>query len=188
MQWNEHIRLKGKHAFLSPSNYHWINYTVEKLQATYFNRKKVEEGTALHAFAASAIEKKIKLASRKKALYCFVNDSIGFGMDPEVVLYYSDNCFGTADAIKFDDETMTLRVFDLKTGETEAKFYQLDIYSALFCLEYGYDPRTIRIIERIYQYNGYREYEPDGEYIFNLMETIIKADSVVDRLESNEYV
>ena len=31
MHFKEHSNLAGAHAFLSPSSYHWINYTTEKL-------------------------------------------------------------------------------------------------------------------------------------------------------------
>src|SRR5699024_1520103 len=103
MNFNEHYNLKGKHAFLSGSNHHWINYDQEKLKQVFINAKAKEEGTILHDFASMAVKKKIKLAPLKKALNLFVNDAIGFGMESEQVLYYSDNCFGTADAILFKD-------------------------------------------------------------------------------------
>jgi hypothetical protein len=38
------------HSFLSPSNYHWLNYTPEKLEAVYLNQKAKEEGTMLQSF------------------------------------------------------------------------------------------------------------------------------------------
>ena len=87
MEFNTHFDLNGKHAFLSGSNYHWINYTPDKLEQVYANLKKKEEGTLLHAFASMAIQKRIKLAPLKKALNMFVNDAIGFGMVSEQVLY-----------------------------------------------------------------------------------------------------
>ena len=42
MNFNEHLDLKDKHAFLSPSKYHWINYDDEKLDTTYFKAMAVE--------------------------------------------------------------------------------------------------------------------------------------------------
>ena len=42
MNFNEHSHLEGLHAFLSPSRYHWINYSDEKLDATYTTAKAVE--------------------------------------------------------------------------------------------------------------------------------------------------
>lgn len=181
MNFNQHWDLKSKHAFLSGSNHHWINYDEDRLREVYKNVKAKEEGTQLHAFAAVAIEKRIKLAPLKRALNMFVNDAIGFGMTPEQVLYYSDNCFGTADAILFNNDI--LRIHDLKTGITRVSFNQLDIYSAMFCLEYGIDPYTIIIQERIYQNNGFEERQPDPEDIKFIMDKIVSFDMIVDEMK-----
>ena len=32
---NRHPNLEGQHAFLSASNYHWINYSEDKVEETY---------------------------------------------------------------------------------------------------------------------------------------------------------
>src|SRR5690554_4108880 len=126
MEFNRHLDLQDKHAFLSASKYYWLNYTPEKLATVYANERKKEEGTALHAFASMAITKRIKLSTHKKTLNMFVNDCIGFGMTSEQVLYYSDNCFGTADAIKLTevDKQKVLRVFDYKSGVSRVSFKQ----------------------------------------------------------------
>ena len=163
MNFNEHYDLTGKHAFLSGSNYHWTNYTVEKLKQVYSNAQAKEEGTLLHAFAETAIRKRIKLAKLKKAVNLFVNDAIGFGMTPEQVLYYSDNCFGTADAILFKNNK--LQIHDLKTGISKVSFKQLEVYTAIFCLEYGVDPFGIEVEHRIYQGNEYQVNEPEAVVI-----------------------
>ena len=149
MQWNDHSRLTGQHAFLGASKYHWLNYDRDRLVDAYLSNQAKERGTRLHAFAAECIELKQKLPKSKKTLNAYVNDAIGFRMTPEVVLYYSPNCFGTADAIMFDDGV--LRIHDLKTGTVPAHMEQLYIYDALFCLEYDIDPVTIRFENRIYQ-------------------------------------
>ena len=159
MNFNRHSELDGLHAYLSPSSYHWLNYTPEKLEAVYHNQKRKEEGTILHAYASMAIEKRLKQANQKKALNMFINDSIGYKMTSEVVLYHSHNAFGTADAISFKDNL--LRIFDLKTGVTPPSFKQLDIYAALFCLEYGVNPEDINVEERLYQGNGFEVSIPD---------------------------
>ena len=169
------------HAFLSPSSYHWLNYTPEKLETTYRTSKMKEEGTVLHAFASMAIIKRIKLANIKKALNQFVNDSIGFKMESEKVLFYSPNIFGTADAISFKDNV--LRIFDLKTGVTKPSFKQLDIYAALFCLEYGVDPTTISIEERLYQGNGFEVNIPESLWIQDIMNKIVELDMVLDNIK-----
>lgn len=84
-------------------------------------------------------------------------------MTPEQPLYFSDNCFGTADAISFRKNE--LRIHDLKTGSTPANLKQLEIYAALFCLEYNKDPTSIKIVLRIYQNNEIFEEEPEGSVI-----------------------
>ena len=183
MNFNSHSDLKDAHSFLSPSNYHWLNYTPEKLEAVYRNQKSKEEGTILHAFAALAIEKRIKLANMKKAINMFVNDAIGYKMIPEQVLFYSLNSFGTADAISFKDNL--LRIHDLKTGITKPSFKQLDIYAALFCLEYGVNPEDIRVEERLYQGNGYEVNIPEPLYIRDIMETIMKFDVILENIKQN---
>ena len=183
MKFNDHSDLNGEHSFLSPSNYHWINYSREKLEAVYLNQRSKERGTVLHAFAATAIEEKIKLANHKKALNMFVNDCIGFKMEAEQVLYYSNNSFGTADAISFRDNM--LRIFDLKTGVTKPSFKQLDVYVALFCLEYGIDPKKIEIETRIYQGNGFEVSIPEPDYILDIMNTIEEFDIIIDNIKLN---
>jgi len=62
-------------------------------------------------------------------------------MTPEQVLYYSGNCFGTADSIAFKNNL--LRIHDLKTGAVPAHMEQLFIYDALFCLEYRIHPQDL---------------------------------------------
>ena len=133
MNWRDHSRLTGKHALLGASNYHWLNYDADRLTSAVLNYQAKERGTRLHAFAAECIDLKQKLPKNKKTLNTYVNDAIGFRMDTEQVLYYSDNCYGTADAISFNDGF--LRIHDLKTGAVPAHMEQLFIYAALFCLE-----------------------------------------------------
>lgn len=183
MNFNSHFDLKDKHSFLSPSNYHWMNYTPEKLETVYRNNKAKEEGVILHEFARLAIVKNIKLANVKKALNMFVNDAIGFRMTPEQVLYYSHNSFGTADAILFKDDF--LRIHDLKTGITKPSFKQLDAYTALFCLEYGVDPEKIQIEHRLYQGNGFEVNIPDPLYISDIMNIIVEFDILIDNIKLN---
>lgn len=183
MNFNDHSDLKDLHSFLSPSNYHWINYTPEKLEAVYLNQRAKEEGTILHAFAAIAIEKRLKMANQKKALNMFVNDSIGYKMKPEQVLFYSRNSFGTADSISFKDDL--LRIFDLKTGFNKASFKQLDTYAALFCLEYGVNPNDIKVEERLYQGNGFEVHIPEALQIQHIMDKIVEFDRIIENIKRN---
>jgi hypothetical protein len=144
-----HFNLTGQHAYLGASKYHWINYDEDKLALAYNRFLAAQKGTELHEFAARCIKLGQKLPKSKKTLNMYVNDAIGYRMKPEQVLYYSDNCFGTADAISFKDGL--LRIHDLKTGTTPAHIEQLMIYASLFCLEYKCKPSDIDIELRLYQ-------------------------------------
>lgn len=182
MRFNEHSNLEDSHAFLSPSKYHWINDSDDKLRGRYNNYLAHKTGVELHEFASSAIKKRIKLAKYKKALYMFVNDAIGFNMESEQVLYYSEHCYGTADAISFRDNL--LRIFDLKTGVTKASFSQLDVYAAIFCLEYGVSPYDIEIEERIYQGAGFESRNPHPDDIRYIMDKIVDFDRLLTTIDA----
>ena len=184
MNWNEHSKLRGSHAFLSPSNYHWINYDDEKLRKVYANNEAKTRGTKLHEFACEAITLGIKLPKSKRTLNAYINDAIGFRMTPEQVLYFSDNCYGCADAIAFDGRL--LRIHDLKTGDTIAHMEQLYIYAALFCLEYHVSPSTINFELRIYQSDDIVVDTPDASDIQNVMDIIKHADSVLFSIQREE--
>ena len=184
MNFNKHFELKDKHAYLGASKYHWLNYSDDKLIESYNNFLSVELGTELHDFARRAIELGIKLPKNKKTLNMYVNDAIGFRMTPEQPLYYSDNCFGTADAITFSKKL--LRVHDLKTGTTPASMNQLKIYDALFCLEYSVDPKSIQIINRIYQLNEIFEEDEDPEEIEDIEHKIIRFDNLIQSIKMGE--
>lgn len=184
MNFNEHGQLKGCHAFLSASKYHWVNYDEEKLATTYSNFLAVQKGTKLHDFAAQCIELGQKLPKSKKTLNMYVNDAIGFRMTPEQVLYYSDNCFGTADAISFRDGL--LRIHDLKTGATPAHMEQLMIYAALFCLEYRMKPAEIGMELRLYQSDEILIHEPEVDEIVPIMDKIVSFDKLIQRIKDQE--
>ena len=177
MQWRDHSRLTGKHAILGASNYHWLNYDAQRLSNAVVSLQAKERGTRLHALAAECIALKQKLPKSKKTLNAYVNDAIGFRMNTEQVLYYSDNCFGTADAIAFSDNF--LRIHDLKTGAVPAHMEQLYIYAALFCLEYGYDPKDIQIETRIYQNDDIWIENPSYEVIAPIIEKIKEFDPII---------
>lgn len=182
MNFNKHSELVGKHAFLSASKYHWVNYTDEKLDETYRRALAAQKGTELHEFANQAITLGIKLPRTNKTLNKYVNDAIGFRMDPEQVLFYSVNCFGTADAISFRDNL--LRIHDLKTGVTPASIRQLEVYAAIFCLEYGYKPSEINMELRIYQNDEVLIHSPEVHDITFIMNKIINFDRHIDILKA----
>ena len=184
MDFNPHYELEGLHAFLSASKYHWINYDEEKLTNSYLKYQAVQRGTRLHDLAAQLISEGIKLPKSKKTLNQYVNDAIGFKMTPEQPLYYSPNCFGTADTISFKKDF--LRIHDLKTGETPASIHQLEIYAALFCLEYGIAPSDIGIELRIYQLDEVQINNPESELIRSIMDKIIIFDQRIEKLKLEE--
>lgn len=184
MNFNKHLAVKGQHAFLGASRYHWINYDEEKLMTSYANYQAIQRGTELHEFAAQCIRLAQKLPRSHKTLNMYVNDAIGFKMTPEQVLYYSDNCFGTADAISFRNGQ--LRIHDLKTGATPAHMEQLLVYTALFCLEYNCRPSDISTELRIYQSDDIILYEPTSEDIVPIMDNIISFDKIIDRMKNEE--
>ena len=105
-------------------------------------------------------------------------------MKPEQVLYYSPNCFGTADAI--DLRGNTLRIHDLKTGKIPAHMEQLMIYAALFCLEYNIKPHDIEMLLRIYQNDDVQELKPEANDISAIAKKIIEADKIVNELRETE--
>lgn len=184
MNFLKHYNLEGQHAFLGASKYHWINYDKEKLMNTYKKHLATLKGTELHDFAAQCIRLGQKLPKSKKTLNMYVNDAIGFKMEPEQVLYYSDNCFGTTDAISFRNNL--LRIHDLKTGTVPAHMEQLLIYAALFCLEYKIKPGEIDIELRIYQSDEILYCNPTAEEILPIMDKIITFDKVIDNIKKEE--
>lgn len=183
MKWNNHSRdvPEGSHAFLGASKYSWLNYDEDKLLKAYNNYLAIQRGTILHSFAHDCITLKQKLPRSTKTLNMFVNDGIGFRMQSEQPLYYSENCFGTTDCIKFENNL--LRIHDLKTGSTPASFHQLEIYAALFCLEYSVDPFKIQYELRIYQNDEVQIESPTGDIIADIMKKIIRFDECIRKIK-----
>ena len=181
MNFNKHSGLDKKHAFLSPSGYHWLNYDDQKLNARWHTSQVAARGTALHDYALQAIRLGIRQPKSKQTIYMYINDALGFKLTPEQSLRYSDNCFGTADAIGFRNNT--LRIHDLKTGLGKTSVHQLEIYAALFCLEYGISPFEITIELRIYQNNEIQIFDPEPQTILDIMDTIMYMDAKVERFK-----
>lgn len=205
MKWNRHPELQGQHTFLSPSKYAFLRKTDDELVASYYNSFVSTVGTVTHEFAAECLRQRHSLEEgderhlafeliRKKipeeafdvgfifpTLMAYVNDSIGYGMDPEIGLMYSNLCGGTADAISF--RRKKLRIHDLKTGTSPAKIDQLMGYAALFFLEYGYKPESARTELRIYQSGDIFVCEPNPDELREVMETIVHADAVLQHLK-----
>lgn len=187
MQFTRHSELEGRHAFLSASQYSWINYTEEKLVDRFSTITAAAKGTELHNFASQAIDLGIKLPRNTKTLNSYVNDAIGFGMKTEQVLAYSENAFGTCDAIRFSrvrgSDRSLLRIHDLKTGVSPAKMDQLEVYTAFFCLEYRVRPSEIDVELRIYQNDEVVYHNPDLDKIVHIMDKIVTFDKIIKRLK-----
>lgn len=207
MIWKDYSRLKNTHAFCGASKYAWRNYDIEKLIQSKESSYASAIGTKLHEYAAQNIKYHFKIQKGDKRgvlrylivengfppsavdierlfpnLMNYVNDVIGFRMDPEVTLYYSDDFYGTADAISWRDNV--LRISDLKTGLMPASFMQLENYAAFFCLDYKVKPSQIEKLEfRIYQDGEIMLAEPDSEILFPIIDQIVEFNSVLSDFE-----
>lgn len=200
MNFNRHSEFEGKHAVFAASQPSWLNYDLETMLNRYKSSFSEKIGTIIHDYAHECIKYGIKssnTAACRRALCLellrkgipdfainedqwfltfneFVNDAIGYRMESEKVLLYSDRFFGTADAISFYKNK--LQVHDLKTGVRHANIDQLKIYASYFCLEYGVNPKDIDIILRIYQANDIIELVPEVDEITEIMNKVISFD------------
>lgn len=191
MRWNRHSRLEGAHAFLGASKHSWLGYDEDKLTESYYSYLATARGTKLHSIAAELIANRIKLPPTTATLNQYVNDAIGFRMKPEQLLYYSDNCFGTADAISYSETNSFLRIHDLKTGSTPVtdkygNLPQLEIYAALFFLEYDLDLGETDIELRVYQSDDIIVENPGIEQIAPIMDKIIAFDKLIEQIKREE--
>lgn len=185
MNFAKHSNLEGLHAPFSPSKSSWLRYDEEKALTVYRNMQAKEIGSRLHAWAKETIDLGIKQPRSKKTLYAYVNDAIGFKMSTEVVLYYSDYFFGTADSICFRNNF--LRIHDLKTGKHEASMEQLEIYAALFCLEYRVKPNELDGCElRLYQSDEVICHVPDPKDILAIMNKIAQLNKALEQFNYSE--
>lgn len=208
MIFNKHLELEGRHAILSPSKHYWLNYDDEGLMKNYISSFATEIGTLVHEYASDRIRFRMPMDAEneeaKNSLLVFllkngipfkvidldrifynlvpyVNDAIGYRMDSEIMLKYSDLCFGTADAISV--RRNWLRIHDLKTGQTPASMDQLLCYAGLFFLEYkrDYRPQTMKVELRIYQNQEVLVNQPSSEEVKAVMDKIIHGDSVLTK-------
>lgn len=208
MNFNQHSDLEGRHAFLGASRFSWLNYDAEKLKLVYKSQYANIMGTILHDLAHRCIKNKVKLSKGDRHLITltllengipqglinandildtlvpFVNDALGFRMETEQILYYTENAFGTADVISFRDNF--LRIHDYKSGIAPVHMEQLRIYAALFCLEYNAKPENIKIELRIYQKGEILYEEPDPKLIREIMNKIIDSDRLLRKIKEEE--
>ena len=187
MRFNNHRNLSGLHAPFTASQSSWLRYDDDKILEVYANKKAAEYGTRLHNWAAETINLGLKQPKSKKTICAYVNDAIGFKMDTEVVLFYSERFFGTADAICFNGKT--LRIHDLKTGKVgkiEGHMEQLEVYAALFCLDYRVKPGDIEIELRVYKNDEVITWKPTAEDIVPIMDKIIHLDKLLEKIDREE--
>lgn len=186
-EFNEHRKLSGLHAPFTASQSSWLRYDDEKVLEVYANKKAAEMGTRLHNWAAETIKLGLKQPKSKKTICAYVNDAIGYAMEPEVVLFYSERFFGTADAISFNKGV--LRIHDLKTGKTgkiEGHREQVEVYAALFCLEYRVKPGDIKFELRVYKNDEVDIWEPTAEDIVPIMDKIIHLNKLLEKIDCEE--
>lgn len=186
MNFIKHSELIDEHAFLGASKYSWLKYDEARLKEVWKNAQAVQRGTELHDFAKRCIELKIPLPRVRETLNMYVNDALRFQLTPEQPLYYSRNCFGTADAISFDENERFLRIHDLKTGAKKAQIDQLQIYAALFCLEYNQLPETMDMELRIYQNDEILVNNPPSDQIAEIMRKIVQFDDIIEKIKLEE--
>ena len=184
MQWKDRSTYVGQHAFLSPSKPYWINWDDDKLIFMYKQSLAAAKGTELHELAERLIKLHQNLPKKQLTLNMHVNDAIGYRMKPEQPLVYSNNAFGTTDAIYFDGKT--LRIHDLKTGSLKAKMEQLMAYAAFFCLDYGINPKDIKIELRIYQSNDIEICHPPTDAIIFIMAQATRFDRLINQVKEEE--
>lgn len=210
---NSHSSLEGKHALLSPSKYHWIFDNDEDFEKRFCSAYLADIGTLLHNIARKHIKYGYRLGKNDKRsvivelldsgipikvinyidfdgmyenLCSYVNDAISYRMSPEVILYFSESCFGTADALVYDEKKRFLRVHDLKTGSVQARMEQLYIYTALFFLEYKFLKVADTEIElRIYQKNDILLDNPSVDTIVPIMDKIKHFSDIVNGIKVN---
>jgi len=211
MLFNDHSQLEGLHAFLGASKYGWINWSDEIFEQRYYSQFASQLGVAIHELAKDSIKSRIKLTKQDRHLIemtlyrngiprgaydseviltnlmPFVNDAIGFHMTPEVILYYSNSAFGTADAIAFNEKEKKLRIHDLKTGSVASRIEQLMIYAALFCLEYRMKPADFTTELRIYQNFEVLIHTPEPLEIEKFMFMIRTRNDVVKKYQERDF-
>jgi hypothetical protein len=107
-------------------------------------------------------------------------------MEPEIPLYFSEDCFGTCDSI--GTRNGILRIHDLKTGITPASMKQLLIYAAIFFFEYCdlFKPHDMRTILRIYQNDAIVEHEPDLPELLMIMDRIKTQATLISYLREED--
>ena len=74
----------------------------------------------------------------------------------------------------------------MKTGEKDASLDQLEVYAALFCLEYRIDPSDIDIELRIYQKGEVIYGNATEEIIRPIMDKIVHSNKLLEKVNYGE--
>lgn len=186
MSSNPYSKFKGQHAPFSPSQPYWLRYDDDKVRDYIRSLRAAQMGTRLHELAAEHIDLRVPMPRNNKTLNAYVNDCIGMRMSPEEVVFYSPNCFGTADALRFDERKAKLYINDLKTGKTPPKMEQLWVYAALFCLQNGIRPGDLEVITRLYFQDDVVEENPSTEDLAQISDRIKTVDKIAQE-EDDTY-
>lgn len=207
MIFNKHSELEGKHALLGASKHSWLNYNDDQILKAYVSSFAPTIGTLVHEYAKDKIiyrqpmddnrsERNALLLHLLKndipyqvipldTIFCnlmpYVNDAIGFKMTPELVLYYNEYSFGTADAISYGRNV--LRIHDLKTGSTPASMDQLMIYAAWFYLEYKKEVnfQKSRTELRLYQNQEVIVHTPSHQELTGIMDKVVHGALTIEQ-------
>ena len=78
---------------------------------------------------------------------------------------------------------MHLRIHDFKSGVTKPCLRQLEVYAALFCMEYNIKPRDIQIELRIYWQDQIIVGEPTPADIVPIIDKIKDSDNFINTLK-----
>ena len=116
-----------------------------------------------------------------EAVKFYINDGIGYKMTVEQPVVYSDKIYGTMDTVCFNDNL--LRIHDLKTGSHEADMEQLEVYAALFCLEYDFKPSELEFELTLYQWDGKVVHNPTVENLLPIIDAIITTNKIAANVE-----
>jgi hypothetical protein len=76
------------------------------------------------------------------------------------------------------------QLHDFKSGVIPGSIHQVEVYAALFCLEYGMKPGKIKMELRVYQDDHMEFVIPDTDVIAHIMSKIITFDKRIELLKA----
>ncbi len=158
-----------------------IKTVRENLETYLYFKYQTDDGDGIKEYGKRLIDEIGYLPKEVfETVRTYINDGIAFKMTPEQPLVYSLYFYGTTDCISFRNNV--LRIHDLKTGSIPAHIEQLEIYAALFCLEYNIKPADISIELCIYQNDEILHHEPGTDDIVPIMDLIVSRDKELSKI------